>query len=93
MTQEEYEVYSQALEKWGVKAQIGILFEEMAELQNALCKMLRSRVSSYDVITEIADVQIMTEQMQVLFGIENVKEEKKRKFERLKERLKKGGGE
>lgn len=87
MTQEEFEVYARALEQWGAKAQINMLFEEMAELQNAICKFFRNRASCNEVITEIADVQIMAQQMQVLFGNDNVKAERDRKFERLKKRL------
>ena len=41
MTEEEYEVYSQALNKWGAESQTKMLFEEMAELQNAICKYSR----------------------------------------------------
>ena len=87
MTKEEYEVYYQALNKWGVESQIKMLFEEMAELQNAICKYSRKRNNMYDVATEIADVQIMAEQMSILFGKELVNSEKERKFERLKKRL------
>ena len=87
MTKEEYEVYYQALNKWGVESQIKMLFEEMAELQNAICKYFRKRNNMYDVATEIADVQIMVEQMSILFGKELVNSEKERKFERLKKRL------
>lgn len=87
MTKEEYEVYSNALSKWGAKSQIDMLFEEMAELQNAICKFGRKRNTLQDVVTEIADVQIMAEQMAILFGMDNVKEEKKRKLERLKRRI------
>lgn len=87
MTEEEYEVYSQALNKWGTESQIMKLFEEIAELQNAICKYIRKRNNIYDVATEIADVQIMAEQMSILFGKELVNSEKERKFERLKKRL------
>ena len=87
MTKEEYEVYYQALNKWGAESQIKMLFEEMAELQNAICKYFRKRNNMYDVATEIADVQIMAEQMSILFGKELVNSEKERKFERIKKRL------
>ena len=87
MTEKEYKVYCQALNKWGTESQIKMLFEEMAELQNAICKYSRKRNNIYDVATEIADVQIMTEQMSILFGKELVDSEKERKFERLKNRL------
>ena len=87
MTEEEYEVYSQALNKWGAESQTMMLFEEMAELQNAICKYSRQRNNIYDVATEIADVQIMAGQISILFGKEIVDSEKERKFERLKKRL------
>lgn len=87
MTEEEYEVYSQALNKWGAESQKMMLFEEMAELQNAICKYSRKRNNIYDVATEIADVQIMAEQMSILFGKDIVDSEKERKFERLKKHL------
>lgn len=87
MTEEEYEVYSQALNKWGAESQIMMLFEEIAELQNAICKYSRKRNNIYDVATEIADVQIMAEQMSILFGKKIVDSEKKQKFVRLKNRL------
>lgn len=89
MTDKENELYSRALEKWGITSQIQMLFEEMAELQNAICKFGRNRSTREDVVTEIADVQIMAEQMQLLFGIEAVNDEKKRKLQRLEERLNK----
>lgn len=87
MTEEECEVYSQALNKWGAESQTMMLFEEMAELQNAICKYFRKRNNIYDVATEIADVLIMAEQMSIIFGKELVDSEKKRKLERLKNRL------
>lgn len=42
-----------------------------------------------DIITEIADVMIMCEQLSYYFGKEKVELEKERKLERLKERLSK----
>lgn len=42
-----------------------------------------------DIITEIADVMIMCEQLSNYFGKEKVELEKERKLERLKERLSK----
>ena len=87
MTEKEYKVYSQALNKWGAESQIKMLFEEIAELQNAICKYSRKRNNIYDVATEIADVQMMAEQMCILFGKEIVDSEKERKFERLKNLL------
>lgn len=86
---ERFDLYKQAIEKWGEMAQINMVFEECGELLTALAQYLRGRVSNPEVVTEIADVQIMMEQMSVLFGQQEVAIEKERKLERLKERLEK----
>lgn len=85
--EESIAIYEHALEKWGSSPQILMTFEECSELMNALCKYNRGRCEESDVITEIADVMIMAEQMAVVFGIDAVRKEKDRKLERLKERL------
>ena len=55
---------------------------------NAICKLRRNRVNIDEVVTEIADVKIMLEQMEVMFDVESdVEEEKQRKLNRLKARL------
>ena len=92
MKQEEKKLYEEALATWGVEDQVFMLFEETSELVNALCKLRRGRVELDDVITELADAQIMIEQMLVAFDAESAFEvEKKRKLDRLKERLDKYG--
>lgn len=63
--------------------------EECSELTNAICKFRRGRVSDDDIITEIADVMIMCEQLASYFGKDKVALEKKKKLERLEERLSK----
>lgn len=87
---DEKNIYRQAIEKWGAEGQITMVFEEMAELQKELCKYLRGGYKSiYDIAEEIADVEIMLEQMKLLFGIEEgVERHKKLKLQRLEERLK-----
>ena len=61
--------------------------EEWSELTNDICKYRRCRVGNDDIITEMADVIIMCEQLSYYFGKEKVELEKERKLERLKERL------
>lgn len=87
--QERIELYYKAIGKFGEDAQKMMLIEECGELLNALAKRVRGRASDDDVITELADVAIMVEQMAVLFGYSKFESEKERKLERLKERLKK----
>lgn len=81
------EVYKQAIVKFGPQSQIDMCIEECSELINALEKYRRGRNTKEDVITEIADVQIMCEQMQELFGNIAVAVERDRKIRRLIERI------
>ena len=61
-------ICTQALNHFGKQSQILMLFEEMAELQKEICKNSRGRNNFYDIAEEIADVQIMLEQMIILFN-------------------------
>lgn len=77
----------EAIDLWGIDAQVFMAIEEMAELTNALCKMKRGRTKPEDIITEIADVQIMMEQLRLFFGKEEVDTERNRKLVRLHDRM------
>ena len=84
------QLYNKALNQYGIKAQEWVLIEECGELLNALAKLKRCRSTKEDIITELADVHIMVEQMALFFGFEEFLAEKERKLARLNERLKKG---
>lgn len=87
----EAEVLQRALDTYGSTLQIAMVFEEMSELQKELCKSLRGKCSPASIAEEIADVEIMLEQMKMLFCCtDDVRNERKRKVERLKERLDNG---
>ena len=62
----EKEVFKAALEHFGAEAQTLMCFEEMSELQKELCKNARGRHNLMMIAEEIADVQIMLEQMILL---------------------------
>lgn len=84
----ETEVLQRALDTYGYDLQIMMVFEEMSELQKELCKYLRGKYSPKNIAEEIADVEIMLEQMKMLFCCtDDVRNERRRKVERLKERL------
>jgi len=85
------EIYKKAIETWGSEAQMHMMFEECGELINALAKVYRGRANGMDVITELADVSIMVEQMATMLGYEDYENEKENKLNRLSERLKKYG--
>lgn len=76
-----------AIKTYGKEAQTQMLFEEMAELQNALCKLARNRGTTDQVCEEIADVIIMCLQMAHIYGTKRVEQWANHKMIRLKDRL------
>lgn len=84
---ENFELYQRAIKNWGITAQMDMMIEECSELIGAIEKFRRGRVGVEEVVTEIADVEIMAEQMRLVFGFDYVVEEKARKLQRLQERL------
>lgn len=69
MTQEwEAAILEGAIKKWGYQHQVIVAIEEMAELQKELTKWLRSKGSAAGLLEEMADVSIMLNQLQLIFG-------------------------
>lgn len=83
------ELYNNAIQRWGIEAQVDMFHEEVGELLSALNKYKRGRVGKDAVVTEIADVQIMAEQLAVWFGEDEVRREKEYKLNRLARRVQK----
>lgn len=84
-------VCEQAVAQYGSRAQVDMAIEEMAELANALMKDRRNRVTNDDIITEVADVTIMMNQLSFMLGRDKVKEEVERKILRLIQRMNPAG--
>ena len=84
-------LYKELYRKFGAK-QIYVAIEELSELQKELCKMLRNENTSNleQIKDEIADVQIMMEQIICFLNINKTELEsiKKKKLLRTRERLK-----
>lgn len=80
-------VCQKALDYYGTSAQVDKALEEMGELTTALMKFKHGSVKDKAVITKIADVIVMTYQMSLLFGTDEVNDEISRKVERLKESI------
>ena len=87
-------IFQDAVRTWGEEAQIKMLFEEIGELMQAVCKA--GRVKNWEqrmkvwsnIAEEIADVSIMLGQMALLFDVEDsVENQKREKIARLAERL------
>ena len=88
----ERDILRSAIDTYGAVMQIAIAFEEMSELQKELCKYLRGSGSQENIAEEIADVEIMMEQMKTLFNCENsVRRVRQQKVKRLKERMEQNG--
>lgn len=63
MTNMERKTFCAALSRYGAQAQITMAFEEMAELQDVLCKFLRGRVDG-DTLANIAEYANLKAAMQ-----------------------------
>lgn len=55
---------------YGKEHQVLIAIEEMSELTKELCKYFRRYDRKKEIVEEVADAQIMLEQLIELFGIE-----------------------
>ena len=79
-----------AIAKWGRTSQIDMLQEECAELIVAINKYKRNNVGTTEaVLEEIADVEIMIDQIKVLLEANELRVDvfKEKKIERLKDML------
>ena len=74
------DLFDKARSKYGIDAQVQMCIEEMSELTKELCKWFRDKGDINHISEEIADVEIMLEQMKQSF-----------KLGRLEERLKEDG--
>ena len=83
----DLKIYNKALFTYGIVKQRWMLVEECGELLNELAKNIRGRGSKEGIMTELADVSIMVEQIALFYGWDEFLEERTRKIERLKERL------
>lgn len=84
-------VYKKAIEKWGVTAQLEMAQEEATELALAVRKFIRKQddQSFDDMANEIADVEIMIEQIKQMYPetVNLIKEHKIFKIKRLEKRI------
>ena len=79
-------VLRNAIETYGEESQIDMMIEECSELIRALCKWKRYRDAARDLVEEeMADVKIMLQQMEMIFG--NIDDHVDAKIVRLEKRL------
>ena len=79
----------QAVQKWGNEPQLSQATEELAELIVAINHYRRGRADAREVAEEVADCQLMLEQIKIIAGIpEDVMQEvQQAKLEKLKRGL------
>ena len=81
-------IYKHAIDKFGMNNQIIKTMEELAELQVELAKffdMTNKEFDSETILEEIADVEIMIEQLKIIFDCRDIIETVKgKKLDRLK---------
>ena len=76
-----------AINRWGHDSQMDQLIEECAELIVAIHHLRRSKDNLLPVLEELADVEIMLEQMSIIFDRELIEQIKFQKMTRLAQRL------
>lgn len=89
-TESEIKAFEKAIETYGINNQVIVAIEELSELQKELCKVLRINLGRprSRMAEEIADVEIMLEQLKMIFkNDENVEMYRLDKVVRLKTRL------
>ena len=62
------DTYRAAVETYGKTSQLVMAMEEMSELTKELSKNMRGHNNIPDISEEMADVEIMLEQLKVIFG-------------------------
>lgn len=83
--EERIKLYRQVIGNYGEAAQQIVAMEECSELIQAISKKLRGRETNVE--EEIADVEIMVEQMRLMSDSSLVDKIKKEKLQRLEQRL------
>ena len=87
-------LYWSAIKTFGVDLQLAVAIEEMAELTKAIVKIRRvaddygkTQAALENLLEEIADVDIMIDQLKIMWGPKQVEEYRRKKLERLDRRL------
>lgn len=81
------QIYKASIRLWGEPSQVLMAIEEMSELIKELTKWINKRTNIKDkILEEMADVEIMLEQLRVIFDCDSyINEVKILKLQRLAE--------
>lgn len=81
-------IIEKAIEIYGPEMQKTVAVEEMSELIKEICKDKRGNNNYLHISEEIADVEIMLEQLKLIYNVGPLVEvQKQKKLNRLQERL------
>lgn len=81
-------ILEKAITHYGPEMQKTVAIEEMSELIKEICKDRRGENNFINLAEEIADVEIMLEQLKMIYSIDKLVEvQKQKKLNRLQERL------
>ena len=84
----EMSLLHRAIAKYGKDAQMKMVLEEMSELQKEICKLWRGKDNRDAIAEEVADVEIMLDQLKLMLDIPyQVEQHRQKKLQRLQERL------
>jgi hypothetical protein len=80
-----YETLKRVIDTYGDEAQLIVAVEELSELTKAITKHLRGKGDPVNIAEEIADVEIMLEQLKLIFPyiVDDIEEWKQVKIERI----------
>ena len=67
---EDDTILEEAIRRYGNDMQTTVAIEELSELQKELCKAIRGKFHYEHMAEEIADVYIMLEQIEMIYGID-----------------------
>lgn len=83
------EIYKKAIDTYGKDKQLDVVIEEMSELTKEICKFKRGQDNHQQIVEEIADVEIMLQQLKMICDVKcgELEGVKYQKTERLAERL------
>ena len=81
----DIDVYLEAIKTFGSLSQMVIVMEECSKKQKEVSKIIREKGNLENLAEEIADVEIMLEQLKLIFTLhDKVATKKGEKIERLK---------
>lgn len=82
-------IYRKTIGKYGIAAQLDMAIEEMSELTKEICKIKRGKGNYMNLVEEMADVEIMLEQLKMICQIRtsDLHGMKFQKLEQLKEMI------